>query len=173
MDITKKFITRETSAAPGVHFGTVNLTVPDKGWKLDGKPLGGNAVAYLGTYALQCLQDTYAGVGTSVTVDDARKRFAARYDSLIDGTVGLRREGEPAIVQYRRGVVRDKLGPDNRAKYKALEPADRPAFLDNVYGGAPDSVRAAIDKMAERLMAEAEAARKRAAEIAKDLDTAL
>lgn len=137
--------------------GSVTLTVTDQGeWFLNGTKLPEASARYLAEYSLQCLQDAYAGIGTSKTEAEGRAAFDKRLDALIAGTVGMRAAtGEPAINRFIREVIRKNLSGENKKKYDALKDADeKREALWALYERAPEDVRAKIDALAERLLAE-------------------
>lgn len=67
--------------------GTATLIVPDGDWTLDGKVLPIGSVEHLATFALQTLQDAYAG---SETEDEAKANWQKKLTRLMDGTLGTR-----------------------------------------------------------------------------------
>lgn len=69
------------------NIGSVTLTVPDGVWTLNGQALPFASAEYLATFALQSLQDAYAGAETKA---DAVSEFTKRITRLIDGNIGVR-----------------------------------------------------------------------------------
>jgi len=67
--------------------GKVDLVVPEGAWKLDGKILPASSVEHLATFALQTLQDAYAGNETKV---EAEANWAKKLVRLLEGTLGTR-----------------------------------------------------------------------------------
>lgn len=68
--------------------------------KLDGKILPESSVEYLLMFALQSLQDAYAG---AKNLEEAKGMFLAKYDKLIAGTIGIRNSGESVSDEVRIG----------------------------------------------------------------------
>ena len=97
MQITRTF----THRAYGP-IATATLAHGNVGWTLDGKPLPQASVEYLLGFALQSLQDAYAGAKSPET---AKAAYAAKHNRLIEGTVGARRQ---ALQPMRR---RSSFGP--------------------------------------------------------------
>ena len=132
---------------------------------LDGKELPEASIAHLVNFALQTLQDAYAG---SANLAEAVGAFETKRDKLYNGTIGARggsAESEETIVQ--RMVAREaymasaKVSDADKkslaAKIKAGEADD---FLDNLWAKN-------AEKLADRFttkIAEREAARKARAE---------
>ena len=100
---------------------------------LNGKELPIGSVEYLLNFALQSLQDAYAG---SKTAAEAQGAFNGKLDKLIEGTIGTRSGGAGVSDETRisRQVVREVLRKSltkeaYEAKYK-----DDDAAVDAVYG---------------------------------------
>lgn len=92
MKIERTFATRDTSLAGVVEFGEVTLEA-DKlpAMTFNGKSLPEASIEYLLARGLQCLQDSYAGVGgPNKTVDEAKAAFDGLMVKLAEGTVGIR-----------------------------------------------------------------------------------
>lgn len=70
--------------------GKVELTVPAEGWSIDGHELNEQAVQHLATFALQTLQDAYAGAKTS---DEAQANWEKKLDRIVKGVIGVREGG--------------------------------------------------------------------------------
>lgn len=97
MEITRKYTHKSFG-----EIGTVALTVPESGWSLDGQALNAEAVRHLATFALQSLQDAYAGAKDATGAADA---FASKYDRIRDGSIGTREGGERNPVRARAIII--------------------------------------------------------------------
>lgn len=75
--------------------GSVRLTVPTEGWVLDDVPLTAAGVTHLATFALQSLQDAYAGAKDE---GEALALWEKKLDRIMEGTIGT-----------RTGVTRDPI----------------------------------------------------------------
>lgn len=74
--------------------GSVVLVTPDGDWSLNGTVLPAGSVEHLANFALQTLQDAYAG---SENTEDAIDAFNGKLGRIIEGSIGVRGEGaEPA-----------------------------------------------------------------------------
>ena len=98
---------------------------------LDGKELPDSSVEYLLTFALQSLQDAYAG---AKTLDEAKALFAKKYDKLVAGKIGVREAGESIDDETRIGrkLVRAQIRANAEAwkKFTALGEDEQIAALD-------------------------------------------
>lgn len=129
---------------------------------LNGQELPPQSVDHILTFALQTLQDAYAGAESE---EDAKARFTAKLDRILAGTLGTRSGGagvDPVTVEIRsliRGDVKAALGADT---WKAMEEDARNEAIDGVFAQQDEATqRALIDA------AKAEIARKAAAAAAK------
>lgn len=82
--------------------GSVELTVPETGWTIDGEELSPESVRHLATFALQSLQDAYAGAKTEA---DAKGNWAKKLDRITDGTIGTREGGATRNPVKARAVL--------------------------------------------------------------------
>jgi hypothetical protein len=120
--------------------GQVALTVPDGAWALDGAALPAESIAHLARFALQTLQDAYAGAKNEA---EAQAAWAKKRAALIDGTIGTRGDGTGASMEtiVARSVMRNaakvKFGKDSPqwAKFTGLADADQIAKLDEWLAG--------------------------------------
>jgi hypothetical protein len=100
----------------------------------------------------------------SATLSDAEKleKMTAVIDALNAGEWGRQRgnAGEPPIMRFIRAFIRKNLSKDNAAKYKAAD--DRDGFLDDIYAGLADDVRATVDAAGAELMEQDRLAREKA-----------
>lgn len=136
--------------------------------KLNGKPIPADSVEYLLNFALQSLQDAYAG---SANADEAKASFGKKLDAIVGGTLGAR-SGAAAVdelTKVQRQIVRAILKTQFGAKSEAWQEfadkseSDQNSFLDEKF--AKNSAKLA-DAVAER-MAELKAERDRKAKLAK------
>jgi len=147
--------------------GDVTFTVPKGKFALNGNDLSDASVAHLMTFALQTLQDAYAGAKTT---DEALGAFNAKYDKLINGTIGTRSGGDGADERTRvaRSVVmaaaKVKFGAKSPewATFTGLADDKRNAKLDAWY----DANKAAFDPAIEEEMARRAAKREAKAALA-------
>ena len=122
---------------------------------LDGKELPDSSVEYLLMFALQSLQDAYAG---AKTLDEAKSMFAKKYDKLIAGTIGVRESGESISDEVRIGrkimrqIIREK-SPEQYKKLREMSEEDQIAALDkNIAKNAEHIAKLVTDEL--RRMAE-------------------
>lgn len=132
MQITRKY----THAAHG-DIGSVELIVPDAGWTLDGVALPISSVRHLATFALQSLQDAYAGAKSA---DEASDAFATKYDRIREGTIGTHTGGSRDPVRARAVLIAlrhvkidvtglEKADADKARRAAALKAVERnPAY---------------------------------------------
>lgn len=118
--------------------GKVTLTAPKGEYTLDGKALPEASVAHLLTFALQTLQDAYAGAKTA---DEALGAFGSKYDKLVNGTIGARSSGGGVTERDKvaRIIVGDWFrgayakGTAERAKYDEADGPGKYAILDKIW----------------------------------------
>jgi hypothetical protein len=148
--------------------GNVTLVVPDGEWTLDGQVLPTQSVAHLANFALQTLQDAYAG---KESITDAIRAFTDKYDRLVEGTLGTRSGGgvdETTAVQrmIARGVLKTKLGGKSPewAEFTGMDDDAQAARLDGIWAKNAAKLQGAFN-------AEMEARRiKRAAKVTGDIE---
>lgn len=141
------------------NIGSVELVAPEGKWTLDGKELPGASVDHLVNFALQTLQDSYAGAKTA---DEAKADFIKKYDKLIAGTLGLRGgDGADAFTiearSLTRAVVKASMGVKSPewAKFTGLDDKAQLAKLDEWFA---ENEAEWTPKVNERLAAKAKAA---------------
>ncbi len=125
---------------------------------LDGNVLGAASIEYLMTFALQSMQDAYAGADS---LSAAIGAFEKKRDAIIAGTIGVR--GTGGGVDYFVEVARAMVWMNIKVQWGKKDPrwldfvklsaADQNAKLDGVYAAnetvlAP-MVHAEIDRRAE------------------------
>lgn len=154
--------------------GEVTFTVPKGKFALDGHELSDASVAHLMTFALQTLQDAYAGAKST---DEAQGAFNAKYDKLINGTIGTRTGGDGADERTRvarsvvRGAVKIKFGTKSPqwATFTGLDDAAQNAKLDEWYAAH----KATFDPAVDEEMARREAKRASKDDLAGNIDFAM
>lgn len=139
--------------------GAVTMTSPDGEWTLNGQPLPERSIDHLLTFALQTLQDAYAGAD-SATV--AWTKFGDKLAKLIAGTLGTRSasgDAPDAETRHMRMIMRPLVAANfGKLAWKTMEEDEKVEYIDEAYDGLSDDDRAAIDEA----VAEAIAAEKRA-----------
>lgn len=150
--------------------GLVNMEAAIAYVAIDGKQLPATSVEYLLTFALQNLQDSYAGAESA---EDATARFDKKLQRLIEGTIGVREAGAgvSAEIKTRRVVMGELLRKSEKGKaaLKARED-DRDVFLDEVFAKQPqDRQDAIMAEVAQRVEA-AKAKAKQAAKLADAIE---
>jgi hypothetical protein len=136
----------------------------DIGFMLNGQELPPQSVDHLLTFALQTLQDAYAGAEDAT---DAQTRFNAKLERILAGTLGTR-SGGSGIDEFTR-LMRTVLRPlvkdaTGAAAWKELDEDARTDAIDAAYAAQADDGKAMIAEAVERKKAEiaAEAAAKAA-----------
>lgn len=134
--------------------GAVTFDTPKGKYVLNGTELPEASVAHLMTFALQTLQDAYAGAKST---DEALGSFNGKLDKLLNGTIGTRAAGDGADERTR--VARSVTMAAAKAKFGAKSPAwatftglsdeDQAAKLDGWY----EANRAAFDPAVDEEMA--------------------
>lgn len=113
--------------------GLVELVAEVGAVTIGGKELPATSVEYLLTFALQNLQDAYAGADSAA---DAKARFEKKLDRLLAGSIGVREAGDGASAETKmiRVVLGELLRKTDAGKAKLKEhEEDRDAFLDEVF----------------------------------------
>ncbi len=99
------------------HIGAVEFATPKGKYVLNGTELPESSVAHLMTFALQTLQDAYAGAKST---DEALGAFNGKLDKLLNGTIGTRAAGDGADERTR--VARSVTMQAAKAKFGAKSP---------------------------------------------------
>jgi len=132
--------------------GKVTFTAPKGDYAIDGKVLPEASVMHLLTFALQTLQDAYAGAKDAA---EAKGAFDGKLDKLLAGTIGTRGAGGAGVDE--RGKVariivgawfRDAYGKGTpeRAKYDDADSAGRSAMLDKIWADNEAVFADAVDE---------------------------
>jgi len=136
--------------------GDVVFTTPKGAYKINGTELPESSVAHLMTFALQTLQDAYAGAKST---DEALGAFNGKLDKLLNGTIGTRGSGDGADERTRvarsimHGLVKAKFGAKSTewATFTGLADAEQNAKLDAMVAANQAALDPAIDEeMARR-----------------------
>ena len=112
MEITRSFNHRTFGA-----IGAVTLTAPKGKYAINGNDLPESSVNHLLTFALQTLQDAYAGAKST---DEALGAFNGKLDKMLNGTIGTRSGGDGADERTR--VARSVTMAAAKAKFGSKSP---------------------------------------------------
>lgn len=144
--ITRSFIHRAYG-----DIGKAELVAPEGPYVLNGTTLPESSVRHLLTFALQTLQDAYAGAKNA---DEAVGAFGTKLDKLLNGTIGTRSAG--AGVDERGKVARiivgqwfrEAYGKDTaeRQKYDAADAAGKASMLDGIFADNEAVFADAVDE---------------------------
>jgi hypothetical protein len=167
---TNRTFTHRTFGA----IGAVAFETPKGRYAINGQVLPESSVAHLMTFALQTLQDAYAGAKST---DEALGAYNGKLDKLLNGTIGTRAAGDGADERTR--VARSVTMAAAKAKFGAKSPewatftgldADaQAAKLDGWY----EANRAAFDPAVDEEMARRAAKRAAKADLAGSVDIAM
>lgn len=97
--------------------GAVTFETPKGRYAINGQVLPESSVAHLMTFALQTLQDAYAGAKST---DEALGAYNGKLDKLLNGTIGTRAAGDGADERTR--VARSVMYAAAKAKFGAKSP---------------------------------------------------
>lgn len=154
-------IVREFNHRTFGHIGKVTLEHDVKVMKLNGMPLGAESIEYLLTFALQSLQDAYAGAKTEA---EAQAAFAKKRDAVIAGTIGTRisngvSEETRVVRQVVRALIKAKLGAKSAgwAEFTGKSDAAQDEYLDEVFAKNEAKLRPAVDKRLDEIKRKREA----------------
>lgn len=111
--------------------GAVDLVAPDGPYTLNGTELPASSVQHLLTFALQTLQDAYAGAKDQ---SEATGNFNKKLDKLLSGTIGTRQPGAKldapdwmvAFMEEHRSIIKSSA---NVSGYKDMTAAERDEAL--------------------------------------------
>lgn len=118
---------------------------------LDGKALPDTSVQYLMNFALQSLQDAYAGAKDAT---EAGANWQKKLDALIEGTVGVRSGGGgvDAMTKLCRAVAREilrskmALAGKPYKDFTAKDADEQNAVLDKIINANRDTIEAEAKK---------------------------
>lgn len=126
-------INREFNHKKFGHVGKVFLESDVTTIKLNGKPIPDSSIEYLLTFALQSLQDAYAGAKTEA---EAKGGWEKKLDAIVNGTLGTRGTGTTVSEEQAVGriVVRRKykaqLSKEDYKKFNKLPVEDQLRKID-------------------------------------------
>jgi hypothetical protein len=145
--------------------GAVHLKAEIAKVSLDGKELPGSSVEYLLNFALQNLQDAYAGAKDAQV---AQGLFAKKYDALTAGTIGVRSAGTSVGEETRvaRQIVK-------RVLKGQLAEADFAALTDERLDEVFKKNEAKLAPLVEERLAELKRERERKAKLGAGLEVDL
>lgn len=157
--------------------GDVTFSVPKGKFAINGTELPDQSVAHLMTFALQTLQDAYAGAKST---DEALGAFNGKLDKLLNGTIGTRGSGDGADERTRvarqivRGLVKAKYGAKSSEwkTFIGLADADQNAKLDAIYNANTEKSEKLVEVVNAKI-AELAAARAKRADLGKTVEIAL
>lgn len=154
--------------------GAVTFETPKGKYVLNGTELPDASVAHLMTFALQTLQDAYAGAKST---DEALGAFNGKLDKLLNGTIGTRASGDGADERTR--VARSVTMAAAKAKFGAKSPEwatftglsddDKNAKLDGWYAANAAAFDPAIDEEMARRAAKRDANKALGASVAIEM----
>lgn len=137
---------------------------------INGSTLPAASVEYLLTFALQNLQDAYAGAEST---EDAGKRWSDKLARLIEGNIGVRSGGTSVSreVKVRRNVLAEQIRVKGKGEVlKGLEGDERATFLDSVWEKQSDDAKAAIMALVAERIAEEDARKAQAKTLADTIE---
>lgn len=131
--------------------GSVTFIAPEGEYAVNGKALPASSVNHLLTFALQTLQDAYAGAKNA---DEAVGAFNGKLDKLLAGTIGTRSGGSGVTERDKvaRIIVGDWFrsayakGTPERAKYDEADQAGKYAMLDKIWADNESIFADAVDE---------------------------
>jgi len=153
-------VKREFAHKTHGQIGQVHLTADVTKVTIAGKEIPSKSVEYLLNFALQSLQDAYAGAKNE---GEARGMFEKKLAALVEGTIGLRTgtsvsEETRVAISVTRAILKANLTAEAFAKYKDDDDAVLAAFEKN-----RDKVQPHVDARIAELRKE----RERKAKLAK------
>lgn len=167
--ITRNYTHRTYGTIGAVEFG-----VPKGKFTLNGTELPDASVAHLMTFALQTLQDAYAG---AKNLAEATGAFNGKLDKLLNGTIGTRSSGDGADERTRvarsvtMSAAKAKFGAKSPewATFTGLDDDAKNAKLDGWYAANAEAFDPAIDEELARRNARREAKTGLAATVAIEM----
>lgn len=154
--------------------GSVVFEAPKGKYRLNGQDLPEVSVAHLMTFALQTLQDAYAGAKST---DEALGAFNTKLDKLLNGTIGTRGSGDGADERTRvarsvtMAAAKAKFGAKSPewATFTGLDDDAKNAKLDAWYAANADAFDPAIDEEMARRAAKRDANKTLGASVAIEM----
>lgn len=170
LEVTEFVVSRSFDHKQHGRIGIVEMSAGVSGISINGKELPATSIEYLLTFALQNLQDAYAGADSAA---DAQGRWQKKLDRLIEGTIGVREAGDgaSALTKAIRAVVAESLRAVGKWKelIGSLDEDKRDAKLDEIFAKQPEAKQAEIVVKANEKLAEAAARKAQAKELASGL----
>jgi len=150
--------------------GAVTFETPKGSFKLNGANLPEPSVDHLMTFALQTLQDAYAGAKST---DEALGAFNAKLDRILNGEIGVRGTGDGASERTRveRSVMmaaaKIRFGAKSAewATFTGLADDAKNAKLDAWYAANAAGLSGAVDEEMARRAAKRDANKNLAATV--------
>lgn len=148
--------------------GSVTFKAPAGDYTLDGVALPAESVEHLLNFALQTLQDAYAGAENA---DEAGANFGKKLDRLKTGGIGTRGggEGRPDWWGEAVSLLRPTLKGADAARYKNADEPGRRAWAAEVFDAMSDAKKSTIRAAAEKRLAAKRAEAAEAAALAAAL----
>lgn len=137
-------VTREYNHRTFGRIGAVTFVAPDGTFTLNETTLPESSVEHLLTFALQTLQDAYAGAESA---DEAGADFEKKLEKLLTGTLGTRGTGggvdelHKVELELMWGKIKARLAKDQVKKVTALKAKDRVEKLQGWWEGLSDAQR--------------------------------
>lgn len=141
------------------HLGKVVLESNVTTIKLNGKPVAESSIEYLLNFALQSLQDAYAGAENA---EQAQGLWDKKLDAILNGTLGAR-SGGAGVDEFTKtarsilkGKLKTQLGKDS-AEWKEFDESDadvQNARLDSLFTKNEAKLRPIVEERLEELKRE-------------------
>lgn len=161
---SRVFTKRETEKSDwSGRIGSTELTFEAEGEivvHLDGHQLPASSVTYLMTFALQSMQDAYAGADS---LGAAIGAFEKKRDAIVNGTLGVRGTGDGASYfttiarRMVRALFKSKYGAKSTewAAFMKLDDDEQDAELDRKYAANEAKLRPVVEAEIARIKEEA------------------
>lgn len=170
LHIVSRTFTHRTFGA----IGAVDMEVPVGTFRINGKELPDSSVTHLMTFALQTLQDAYAGAKST---DEALGAFNGKLDKLLNGTIGTRGSGDGADERTRvarsvtMSAAKAKFGAKSPewATFTGLDTDAQNAKLDGWYEANAEAFAPAVDEEMARRAARRDAKNSLAGSVAIEM----
>lgn len=119
--------------------GEIELASDVKKMVLNGVELPQVSIDYLLTFAMQTLQDAYAGAKDQ---DEAQKAFEAKLERIQKGEIGVRGAGVDPMVKIQRDAVKRAL----KAKGLKIKDFDNDQ-LDKIFADNGELLKPIVDEI--------------------------
>lgn len=130
MQVVREFVKREHGSIGRVVLESDVTTI-----KLNGKPVPEASIHYLLNFALQSLQDAYAG---AKDLAEAQGLWAKKLDAIVDGTIGVRGAGASVSDEVRigrrivQGLYKKMVSKEAYKAWLTNDDETKNAFLDGL-----------------------------------------